>query len=187
MESWAVVKTQKSIVRGKTWIGSIQGWSWIITILWMTIANVWKPFGLYGLVCMFTPIVIALLGRGKMHCARVCPRGSFIGLFTKRISIGLKKPAFMRTRAFQWVLWGVMMGTFAFLMVWAIPKGIYVLGNTILVFMEAATALALLFGILFTPRAWCTVCPMGFTTGNLRGLLEKRRKTFTVESGETAV
>ena len=66
------------------------------------------------------------------------------------------------------------MGTFAFLMVWAIPKGIYVLGNTILIFMEAATALAFLFGIFFTPRAWCTVCPMGFTTGNLRGLLEKR-------------
>ena len=98
------MKTEKSIVRGKTWIGSIQGWSWIITILWMTIANIrrgtsacglgggfWKPFGLYGLVCMFTPIVIALCGRGKMHCARVCPRGSFIGLFTKKISIGMKK------------------------------------------------------------------------------------------------
>jgi len=39
------VKTEKSIVRGKTWIGSIQGWSWIITIIWMTIANIWKPSG----------------------------------------------------------------------------------------------------------------------------------------------
>lgn len=64
-----------------------------------------------------------------------------------------------------------MMETFVALMVWAAPKGAYILGNTILIFMEVATALAFLFGTLFTPRAWCTVCPMGFTTGNLRSLL----------------
>ena len=176
------MKTQKSLVGGRVWIGSIQGWSWVITIVWMAIANIWKPFGLYGLVCMFTPIVIALLGLGKMHCARVCPRGSFINLLTRKISFGLKKPAFMRTRAFHWAVWGAMMGTFAALMVWAIPRGVYVLGGTILVFMEAATALALLFGILFTPRAWCTVCPMGFTTGNLRGLLENGKKSNSISA-----
>jgi hypothetical protein len=161
----------------KKWIGSIQGWSWIITIIWMTIANIWHPFGLYGLVCMFTPIVIALSGRGKMHCARVCPRGSFIALFTKKISLGLKKPGFMSSRAFRWALWGVMMGSFATLIVWAAPKGVYTLGFTILVFMEVATGLAFVFGILFSPRSWCTVCPMGFTTGNLRSLLEKSSLT----------
>jgi hypothetical protein len=157
------------------WIKSIQGWSWIITIVWMVIANIWKPFGLYGFVCMFTPIVIALSGRGKMHCARVCPRGSFIKTFTKRISLGLPKPAFMNSRPFRWALWGIMMGTFFALLIWSIPRGIYVLGNTVLVFMETATALAFVSGILFTPRMWCTYCPMGFTTGNIRSLLEKRR------------
>jgi len=160
----------------KPWIKSIQGWSWIITVLWMTIANIWKPFGLYGLVCMCTPIAIALSGRGKMHCARVCPRGSFIGLFTKKISIGLKRPAWMQTDAFRWMLWGIMMGSFACLVVWAVPQGIEILGNTILIFMESATALAFLFGVLFIPRAWCSVCPMGFTSRNLRDSLEKRGK-----------
>jgi polyferredoxin len=67
-----------------------------------------------------------------------------------------------------------MMGTFAVLVVWSIPQGVAVLGGTILIFMEVATGLAFLFGILFTPRAWCTVCPMGFTTGNIRGLLNKQ-------------
>jgi hypothetical protein len=119
---------------------------------------------------MFTPIIIALSGRGKMHCARVCPRGSFIGLFTKKISLGLRKPAFMKTRIFHWILWGAMMGTFLVLIIYSIPRGVYVLGGNILVFMEVATGLAVLFGILFTPRAWCTVCPMGFTTGNIRSI-----------------
>jgi hypothetical protein len=160
----------------KKWIKSIQGWSWIITIVWMTIANIWKPFGLYGLVCMFTPIVVALSGRGKMSCARICPRGSFIGKFTKPFSRGLQRPAFMNTRAFRMCLWAVMMGTFLGLVIYAVPKGVTVLGNTILIFMETATAIAFIFGILFTPRSWCTVCPMGFTTGNIRALQERTAK-----------
>ncbi|MDR3314357.1 MAG: 4Fe-4S binding protein [Oscillospiraceae bacterium] len=168
-------------MKPKPWIKSLQGWSWIITIVWITIANFWHPFGLYGLVCMFTPIIIALTGRGKMHCARVCPRGSFIGLFTRRISLGLRKPAFMKTKGFRWVLWAAMMGSFAVLLTLSVIKGVRVggvagvgvVGNTILIFMEVATGLAFLSGLLFTPRAWCTVCPMGFTTGNIRGLLHK--------------
>jgi hypothetical protein len=153
------------------WLPGIQGWSWIITVIWMTIANIWKPFGLFGFVCMLTPVVIALSGRGKMHCARICPRGSFIAVFTGKISLGLRRPAFTKTRRFKWIVWGLMMGTFLILLIWAVPRGVYVLGNTVLVFMETATALGFVSGILFTPRAWCTYCPMGFTTGNIRSVV----------------
>lgn len=158
----------------KPWIRSIQGWSWVITAAWMVTANLWHPFGLFGFACMLSPLLIALSGRGKMHCGRVCPRGSFIWLLTKKISLRRERPAFMGTRAFHWALWGCMMGTFACLLVWAIPRGIDTLGYTILVFMEAATGLALIFGVVFAPRAWCAVCPMGFTTGNIRDLLARR-------------
>ena len=34
---------------------------------------------------------------------------------------------------------------------------------------------------------WCTVCPMGFTTGNLRDRLEKHGKTSGVESGAVRI
>jgi len=173
----AVGTVTKPKITTASWIKSIQGWSWIITIVWIVIANIWKPFGLYGFVCMFTPIIIALSGRGKMHCARICPRGSFIKTFTKKISLGLPKPAFLTTSTFRWILWALMMGTFISLIIYSIPRGVYFLGNTVLVFMEVATALAFISGILFTPRAWCTYCPMGFTTGNLRSLLERSKKT----------
>jgi hypothetical protein len=133
-----------SIPGRKPWIKSIQDWSWIITIVWMTIANIWKPFGLYGFVCMFTPIILALAGYGKMSCARICPRGSLIAVVTKKISLGLKRPKVTFAKWFHWLLWGAMMGAFAVLMVWAIPQGVSVLGNTVLIFMETATGLALL-------------------------------------------
>ena len=170
-------KSTSIVVDGKRWPASWQGWSWIITIAWMTIANLWHPFGLYGLVCMFTPIIIALSGRGKMSCARICPRGAFIGLVTRPFAFfSLKRPALFSKKGFRFFLWALMMGSFIGLMVWTVPQGdIYLLGYTILVFMETATALALIAGILFTPRAWCTFCPMGFTTENIRAIQRRKR------------
>ena len=163
-------------MNNKKWIPTLQGWSWIITIIWMVIANIWKPFGLYGFVCMLTPIIIALSGRGKMHCGRVCPRGSFIGIINKKISRRLHPPAVFSKRWFRTTLWVVMMGSFACLLVIFIPKGIFQLGNAILIFMEVATLIALITGFIFHPRTWCTICPMGFTTGNIKDLLEKSDK-----------
>jgi polyferredoxin len=68
-----------------------------------------------------------------------------------------------------------MMGSFVILLVYSIPKGVYVVGNTILVFMEVATGVGLLMSILFQPRTWCTICPMGFSTGNIRKLKKRRQ------------
>jgi hypothetical protein len=160
--------------RRKKWIRTQQRWTWVITIAWMTVANFWHPFGLYGFVCMFTPILLALLGWGKMSCARICPRGSFLGTFCRSISVGLTMPAWMHGKYFRFTLWAVMMGTFAALMVWAIPKGIDTLGFTVLIFMESATALALIAGVLFKPRSWCTVCPMGYTSGKIRNWRQRK-------------
>jgi hypothetical protein len=162
-------------VDGKRWIPTIQDWSWVIIVAWMTIANIWKPFGLYGLVCMFTPILIALSGRGKMHCARICPRGSLLGKVGKHLSIGLPRPKFFGARWFRVAVWAIMMGSFAVMLIFSIPKGVYVVGNSILVFMEVATGVGLLLSILFQPRTWCTICPMGFSTGNIRKLKKHRQ------------
>jgi len=160
----------------KYWIKSQQDWTWIITIVWMVVANFWPPFGLYGFVCMFTPIILALSGWGKVSCARICPRGSFIGKFTRRISFGLEMPAFMRKKTFKFGLWALMMGSFIGLMIWVLPQCVYATGKVVLCFMEVATAIAFLTGVIFKPRSWCTVCPMGFTSGNLRKLTIKLSK-----------
>jgi len=164
-------------VSTKKWIKSQQNWTWIITISWMVIANIWAPFGLYGFVCMFTPIVIALSGRGKMSCARICPRGSFLGKFTARFSRQISMPSWTRTKGFKFALWAIMMGSFIGLMIWAVPKGVYTLGRTVLYFMEAVTLIAFFTGIIFKPRSWCTICPMGVTSGKIRDSL-KLHKAF---------
>lgn len=161
-------KRKGIVVGGKRWIPTLQDWSWIVTVVWMTAANFFKPLGLFGFVCMFTPIIIALSGRGKMHCARICPRGSLIGVVGSRFCLRLKRPKVYAKKWFRPLVWGMMMGGFLVMLILVIPKGVYALGNAVLIFMESATALALLNAVLFSPRQWCTICPMGFTSGNIR-------------------
>lgn len=166
-------KIKGHTLKTKKWIKSQQNWTWIITITWMLIANFWPPFGLFGFICMFTPIIIAFSGRGKMSCARICPRGSFLGKFAVYLSKQRVMPSWMRTRYFKFTLWSIMIGGFILLMIWAVPRGLYTLGKSVLYFMEAATLIAFVTGIIFKPRSWCTICPMGFTSGNIRYLLVK--------------
>lgn len=158
---------------GKKWIPTLQDRSWIVTIVWMTAANFYHPIGLFGFICMFTPIIIAISGRGKMHCARICPRGSLIGKIGNIVNLGLKRPKLYSEKWFRPMLWAIMMGSFAVMLVFVIPQGIDTLGFSVLIFMEIATVLAILNSILFTPRQWCTICPMGYTSGNIRKLRNK--------------
>jgi hypothetical protein len=37
-------------------------------------------------------------------------------------------------------------------------------------------------GIIFHPRSWCTICPMGYTSGNIRNGLKKLTDRKTVVS-----
>ena len=107
------MKKHKGItVDGKRWIPTIQDWSWIITIVWMAAANFYSPFGLFGFVCMFSPVLIALSGRGKMHCARICPRGSLIGKIGSVVNLGLPRPKLYEKPWFRPLLWSGMMGGF---------------------------------------------------------------------------
>ena len=68
------------------------------------------------------------------------------------------------------------MGSFVVLLILVFPHGISALGNAVLIFMEIATLLAITNGILFTPRQWCTICPMGYTSSNLRTFRKKLDK-----------
>ena len=160
----------------KKWIKSQQNWSWVFTISWMVAAQFWPVFGLFGFVCMFTPVVLSATGWGKMCCARICPRGSFLGIFTKHISLGLNMPKWMQTKLTRLILFSIMMGTFFGHLAWTIPQGFAVTGEHVLYFMETATLIAVLFGILFHPRSWCIVCPMGFAAGLIRDMRDYYRK-----------
>ncbi|WP_053955752.1 hypothetical protein [Inediibacterium massiliense] len=133
-----------------------QQWSWIIIIAFfvLSIVNMW--FGLFGFVCMGMPIYHALRGRGKIHCSKYCPRGSFLGKFLPNISLNKTLPSFMRTKYFKNFLLILMMTMFGISLYHSqfIPIKV---AKAIFRLMFASFIVGTIMGIIFKPRSWCQV------------------------------
>lgn len=135
-------------------------WSWILMILFLTLSIIDFRFGILGFICMGAPIYHALRGRGKIHCSKYCPRGSLLGVFLKRISLNNSLPKILLTRKFKNGLLTTMLLMFSFAMYHSGGEPEKV-AFSMFRFMAISMLLGLLMGIIFKPRSWCGVCPMG--------------------------
>lgn len=139
---------------------SHQQWAWIIIVSFFILGIVNIRFGILGLLCMGAPIYHALRGRGKVHCSKYCPRGSFLGKFIALISMGHTLPKFMRTKKFRNIILLLMLSLFTFSMShtgFVFAKMAFVMFR----FMGMSFIIGIIIGIFFKPRSWCQICPMG--------------------------
>ncbi|TCT13936.1 hypothetical protein EDC18_1074 [Natranaerovirga pectinivora] len=140
-----------------------QQWSWILIISFFVLGIFDFRFGVLGLACMAAPIYHALRGRGKIHCSKYCPRGSFLGKFMPFVSFNNALPKFMRTKNFKHFLLVTMLTVFSISIIhtgFEFQK----VGFVFFRFMGVSFIIGILFGIFFKPRSWCQVCPMGHGT-----------------------
>lgn len=142
---------------------SYQKWSWIFMILFIGLSIIDIRFGLLGFICMGVPIYHALRGRGKIHCSHYCPRGSLLGNFLKNISLQNNLPKWIKIKTAKKVLLTWMMVMFTISLINAGPN-INRIAFSIFRLMTASLAFGLIMGIIFRPRTWCQVCPMGYGT-----------------------
>ncbi len=119
-------------------------------------------FGLFGVLCMTMPMYHAIKGRGKIHCSHYCPRGSILGKFLKEISFNNTLPVSIRKNGKK-VLLTIMLILFSLSMYHAGPN-IFRIGFALFRFMTASLVLGIIMGVIFKPRSWCQVCPMGYAT-----------------------
>jgi len=156
---------------------SYQSWSWVFLMLFIILSVVDIRFGLLGFVCMGLPIYHALRGRGKIHCSKYCPRGSMLGKFLKYVALDNHAPYWMRTKTAKNILLGFMMVMFALSLYHAFqsPNVIKAVAFGVFRLMMASLALGVIMGILFKPRTWCQVCPMGHATGLIKNAQDKRK------------
>ena len=142
---------------------SHMNWSWILIVLFFVLSIVNVYFGLLGLICMTMPIYHALRKRGKVHCAKYCPRGSFLGKFLSKISLHNNLPKWMTTKLFKNSLLGVMLLMLSISMIHS-RGSIPIIAFSLFRFMGVSFIVGILLGIFFKPRSWCSVCPMGNMT-----------------------
>lgn len=142
---------------------SYQKWSWIFMILFIGLSIIDIRFGLLGFICMGVPIYHALRGRGKIHCSHYCPRGSLLGNFFKNVSLQNNLPKWIKIKTAKKVLLTWMMVMFTISLINAGPN-INRIALAIFRLMTSSLALGVIMGIIFKPRTWCQVCPMGYGT-----------------------
>ncbi len=139
-------------------------WSWLIMVAFLILGIFDFRFGILGFVCMGAPIYHALRGRGKVHCRSYCPRGSILGKWLPYISLNRNMPKFMTTKFFKYTLLTLMLAVFSFSLShagWQYNK----IAFRVFRFMVMSLGVGVVTGMLFKPRSWCVVCPMGTATG----------------------
>ncbi len=154
---------------------SHQDWTWSLMIVFIILSIVDYRFGILGIVCMGAPMFHALRGAGKIHCSHYCPRGSLLGKFLKNISLGNDLPKWARSKKAKNILLIFMMTMFLLSMYRANSLGFNMLktGFALFRFMMASLIVGIAMGIIFKPRTWCQVCPMGYGTALIDKVVKK--------------
>lgn len=116
---------------------------------------------------------------GKVHCAKYCPRGSLLGRLLENVSMQNKLPKFMTKKNFKHGLLAVMLIVFFSISMYHAGWNFYKIAFSMFRFMTMSLAIGIIMGIVFKPRSWCTVCPMGTGTG----LIQKQVGNKDIFSG----
>ncbi|MCT4563257.1 MAG: 4Fe-4S binding protein [Maledivibacter sp.] len=154
-------------------------WSWIFMVLFIVLSIADIRFGVLGFICMTVPMYHAIKGRGKVHCSHYCPRGSLLGNFLKNISLQNNLPKKLRGKSVKNVLLVLMMTMFSISLIHAGPNFSKV-AFAVFRLMMASLALGIVMGVIFKPRSWCQVCPMGYATGLIRNAKNKKENNKKV-------
>ena len=137
-------------------------------------------FPLLGLLMI--PMMAALLAlsysKGRFWCANLCPRGSFLDFIVRPLSGFGQGPRFLTSSIFRYSFLALFMAGFIFRIstamteaaVWIMLEKVgFVFASICLVTTIVATAL----GLFYSPRTWCTFCPMGTLQGEIHKAARK--------------
>jgi len=159
-------KVPKKFFIKKPAVNRFQQFSWILVPL-ISVGGLWYPrLGLLLLGMMIFFLIFSYF-KGRFWCGNLCPRGAFVEIFIKPISFYGKIPPLLSSKYFRLVVVIVFMTVFTLRTRAAFVSSVTtadVLNKWGFVFVTlclVTTVIAVIVGVLFSPRAWCTFCPMG--------------------------
>jgi ferredoxin-type protein NapH len=137
----------------------IHQWAWIILLIFIGIGVFNARIGVIALICMVAPVAVAFF-RGRAWCGVYCPRGSLNDVLLSQISFKGKIPALLRYFWFRITFLVVLLSAFAiqFSLAWGNSLAI---GQVFVRMIIITTLMTLALGLVYQPRAWCLICPMG--------------------------
>ncbi|MDG4476315.1 4Fe-4S binding protein [Thiovibrio frasassiensis] len=123
----------------------------------------WPYLGYIGVVMLLFMLTLALF-RGRYYCGWYCAMGSFHERILSLISCKKKMLPVFKAQWFRWIVFILMMGLLATRLILSggDPRKI---GATFVMMWSIATGLAIGIGLVWKPRSWCSICPMGMFQG----------------------
>jgi polyferredoxin len=161
-----VKKRHLKILYKKVNCKQISTFSWVMVPL-ISIGGLWYPkLGLLLLGMMIFFLIFSYF-KGRFWCGNLCPRGAFVEIFIKPISFYGKIPPLLSSKYFRLFVVIVFITVFtlrtraAFLSSVTTADVLDRWGFVFVTLCLITTVIAVIVGVLFSPRAWCTFCPMG--------------------------
>ena len=77
---------------------------WIFSAVYMTLGFFNILFAWIGLICFITPLLLSIIGKGKIYCNSYCGRGQLFELLGSRFKLSSNRsiPAFVRSKWFRY-------------------------------------------------------------------------------------
>jgi polyferredoxin len=139
-----------------------------IIVIIVSIGGIFYPKLGYFLLVVFATLMIIAPFRGRWFCGNLCPRGSFVDFWLGPISRKVKIPSIFKSMWFRVPVFIILMGFMLFRIMQA--EGVVdKVGMVFVTLCIMTTTASILFGVLFSPRAWCTFCPMGTMQRSMGG------------------
>jgi polyferredoxin len=139
-----------------------------IIVLIISIGGIFYPKLGFFLLLVFASLMIIAPFRGRWFCGNLCPRGSFVDFWLGPISRKAKIPAFLKSMWIRAPIFILLMG-FMILRILQTEGIVDKVGMVFVTLCIMTTSIAILFGTLIAPRAWCSFCPMGTLQRTLGG------------------
>lgn len=152
-----------------------QRWIWWVLPFIVIAGWLYPVLGYFIPVCMVAGLGIAIF-RGRSWCDWLCPRGSFLDVLLSRIGVKRDIPPLLRKGWFRIMVMALLM----LILLTQLPRfwpSVYGMGSVFVMVLTVTTAAGIILGMIFHPRSWCAICPIG-TMGSWIG---KGRYPLTID------
>ncbi|HNW92375.1 MAG TPA: 4Fe-4S binding protein [bacterium] len=139
---------------------------WLLPVI--IIGGIYWPYLGFAVGGMMVLFLVLAMFRGRHWCGWFCPRGAFLEIAMSPLTTRRHIPALFRTTGFRWGVFVLLM-FFMLLRVWYAGSDLERLGFVFVTMCILTTAVALPLAVIFHPRTWCVICPMGTLQGVLGG------------------
>ncbi|MFZ5969135.1 MAG: 4Fe-4S binding protein [Bacillota bacterium] len=134
--------------------------AYIILVLIITGGFIRREAALGAIVCMTAPIILAGLGMKRYWCKNLCPRGSFFDCIMTKHSKRRTIPMIFKQLLTRIIIVILIFSGFGW-SIWRLRPGIEALGGIFHKMVILTTFIGIILALRFSPRTWCSICPMG--------------------------